>query len=105
MSRKRGSIAVVGAAESDLGLVAPDMSPTDLMVQATLRALDDCGLKLSDVDAIFGSHSQSRMSMLQLAEYLRIKPRYYDSTIVGGSSFMAHIAHAQTAIENGVDIG
>ena len=101
MSRKRGSVAVVGAAESDLGLVAPEMSPTDLMAQATLRALDDCGLKLSDVDAIFGSHSQSRMSMLQLAEYLRIKPRYYDSTIVGGSSFMAHLAHAQTAIENG----
>jgi acetyl-CoA acetyltransferase len=101
MSRKRGSVAVVGAAESDLGLVAPEMSPTDLMAQATLRALDDCGLKVSDIDAVFASHSQSRMGVLQLCEYLRIKPRYYDSTIVGGSSFMAHLAHAQTAIENG----
>ena len=49
--RKRGSVAVVGAAESDLGLVAPHTSPVDLMAQATLRALDDAGLKLSDVDS------------------------------------------------------
>ena len=42
MSRKRGSVAVVGVAESDLGLVAPHTSPVDLMAQATMRALDDC---------------------------------------------------------------
>ncbi|HKA43650.1 MAG TPA: acetyl-CoA acetyltransferase [Burkholderiales bacterium] len=101
MSRKRGSVAVVGAAESDLGLVAPDTSPTDLMAQATLRALDDCGLRLSDVDCVFATHSQSRMAVLELCEYLRINPRYYDSTTIGGSSFMSHLAHAQSAIENG----
>ncbi len=101
MSRKRGSVAVVGAAESDLGQVAPDTSPTDLMAQATLRALADCGLKLSDVDGVFATHSQSRMAVLQLCEYLRIKPRYFDSTTIGGSSFMSHLAHAQSAIENG----
>ena len=64
MSRKRGSVAVVGAAESDLGLVAPDTSPTDLMAQATYRALDDCGLKLADIDCVFATHSQSRMAAL-----------------------------------------
>jgi acetyl-CoA acetyltransferase len=101
MSRKRGSVAVVGAAESDLGLVAPEMSPTDLMAQATFRALDDCGLKVSEVDCVFATHSQSRMAVLQLCEYLRIKPRYFDSTTIGGSSFMSHLAHAQSAIENG----
>ncbi|MCC7485597.1 MAG: thiolase [Burkholderiales bacterium] len=101
MSRKRGGVAVVGAAESDLGLVAPEMSPTDLMAQATVRALEDCGLKLADVDCLFATHSQSRMAVLQLAEYLRIKPRWFDSTTIGGSSFMSHLAHAQTAIENG----
>jgi acetyl-CoA acetyltransferase len=101
MSRKRGSVAVVGAAESDLGQVAPDTSPTDLMVQATLRALDDCGLKLKDIDCVIAAHAQSRMATLQLCEYLRIKPRYMDSTTIGGSSFMSHLAHAQSAIENG----
>jgi len=99
---KRGSVAVVGVAESDLGQVAPDVSPTDLMAQATQRALADCGLKLSEIDAVLCAHTQSRMSALQLCEYLRIKPRYFDTTQIGGSSFLSHLAHAQAAIEHGL---
>ena len=38
---RKGSVAVVGAAESDLGLVAPNTSPVDLMAQGTMRALED----------------------------------------------------------------
>ena len=101
-TRKRGSIAVVGAAESDLGLVAPHTSPIDLMAQATMRALDDCGLKLADVDGLFVAATQVRMGPMTLAEYLRIKPKYFDGTIIGGSSFMSHVTHAQMAIEAGL---
>ena len=99
---QRGSVAVVGAAESDLGQVAPHTSPVDMMAQATRRALDDCGLKLSDIDGIFSATSQVRLSPLALAEYLRMKPRYFDGTIIGGSSFMSHVAHAQGAIQAGL---
>jgi len=99
---KRGSVAVVGAAESDLGQVAPHTSPLDMMAQATMRALDDCGLKLSDIDGIFSATSQVRLSPLALAEYLRLKPNYFDGTIIGGSSFMSHVAHAQGAIQAGL---
>jgi acetyl-CoA acetyltransferase len=99
---QRGSVAVVGAAESDLGQVAPHTSPIDMMAQATLRALDDCGLKLSDIDGIFSATSQVRLSPLALAEYLRLKPDYFDGTIIGGSSFMSHVAHAQGAIQAGL---
>ncbi len=98
----KGSVAVVGAAESDLGLVAPNTSPVDLMAQGTMRALDDAGLKLSDVDAVFAAATQSRFAPMALSEYLRIKPRYFDGTIIGGSSFMTHVAHAQAAIEHGL---
>jgi len=101
-SPKRGSVAVVGAAESDLGQVAPHTSPLDLMAQATRRALDDCGLKLADVDGLFVAASQVRFGPMSLAEYLRIKPKYFDGTIIGGSSFMSHLAHAQAAIEAGL---
>jgi acetyl-CoA acetyltransferase len=100
--RKRGSVAVVGAAESDLGLVAPHTSPVDLMAQATLRALDDAGLKLSDVDGLFVAATQVRMGPMALAEYLGVKPKYFDGTIIGGSSFMSHVTHAQAAIEAGL---
>ena len=101
-ARQRGSVAVVGAAESDLGLVAPHTSPVDLMAQATMRALDDCGLKLADVDGLFVAATQVRMGPMALAEYLRVKPKYFDGTIIGGSSFMSHVTHAQAAIEAGL---
>ena len=102
MSLKRGSVAVVGAAESDLGQVAPNTSPVDLMAQATLRALDDCGLKLSDVDGVLSAATQVRTAPMTLSEYLGIKPRCFDGTAIGGSSFMSHVAHAQLAIEHGL---
>ena len=40
---KRGSAAIVGVAESDLGQVAEGMSVFDLMGQGIGRALDDAG--------------------------------------------------------------
>lgn len=98
----RGSVAVVATAESDLGLVPPNMSIYDLMAQATHRALNECGLKLSDIDGVFGAAAQSRMLAMALSEYLQIHPRYFDSTQIGGSSFMAHITHAMGAIEAGL---
>ena len=99
---QRGSVAAVGAAESDLGQVAPGTSPRDLMAQATIRALEDCGLALKDVDGLFVAATQVRMGPLALAEYLGIKPKYFDGTQVGGSSFMSHVAHAQAAIQLGL---
>lgn len=99
---QRGSVAVVGAAESDLGQVAPNTSPLDLMAQGTMHALEDCGLKLGDVDALFVAATQVRMGPMALAEYLRIKPRYFDGTQIGGSSFMSHVAHAHAAIQLGL---
>ncbi|WP_028601448.1 thiolase [Ottowia thiooxydans] len=99
---KRGSCAIVGVAESDLGEVAQGMSPLDLMAQGIHRALDDCGLNLRDVDGLFGAATQSRMVTLALREYLGIDPRHGDSTYLGGSSFMTHVAHAQAAIEAGL---
>ena len=102
MSKIRGNAAIVGTAESDLGAVAPDMSPIDLMAQGTVRALEDCGLSLKDVDGIMVAASQSRMAALSLCEYLGVNPKVFDSTQVGGSSFMAHLTHAQAAIEAGL---
>jgi acetyl-CoA acetyltransferase len=98
---KRGSAAIVGVAESDLGRVAEGMSPIDLMAQGVTRALADCGLTLKDVDGLFAATTQSRMSVLALAEYLRLDPAFIESTIVGGSSFEYHVAHAMEAIAVG----
>lgn len=98
----RGSVAIVAVAESDLGLAAPHTTPLDLMAQATLRALDECGLALSEVDAIFSASTTQSMVTVGLAEYLGLEPRYSDSTRIGGSSFLAHLAHAQAALQSGM---
>ncbi len=102
MTALRGHAAVVGVAESDLGVVGPHMTPVDLMAQATMRALDDCGLKLSDIDGVFAASAQVRFGPMMLAEYLGLNPRYVDGTQIGGSSFMSHLAHAVAAIELGL---
>ena len=82
--------------------MAADVSPFDMMAQATVRALDDCGLKLSDIDAVFAGSTSYRMVTLNLCEYLGIQPRYTDSTQVGGSSFVAYLNHIQGAIAAGL---
>ena len=99
---RRGSAAIVGVAESDLGQVADGLSVIDLMAQGTKRALDDCGLSLKEVDGLFSATAQSRLSVLALAEYLGINPIFLGSTIVGGSSFEYHVAHAMGVIALGL---
>src|ERR1700677_3345316 len=66
------------------------------------RALADCGLKLKDVDGLFCATTQARTSAMSLCEYLRLPAAYTDSTIVGGSSFEVHVAHAQAALAAGL---
>src|ERR1700730_14139575 len=73
---RRGGAAIVGAAESDLGKVADEMSPLDLMAQGRQRALADRAASLKDVDGLFCPPAQARLSVLALAEYLGIQPKY-----------------------------
>ena len=98
----RGSVAVVGAAESDLGRVADHMTPVDLMAQAVTRALAEAGLTLKEVDGLFATSSQVRMGPLALSEYLGLRPRYFEGPNIGGSSFQSYVAHAHAAIEAGL---
>ena len=94
------TIAIAGAAESDLGKV-PGLTALELQAQAARRALLDAGLGLNDVDGVF-AHTDDRFSSLQLTEYLGIRPGYVDSTNVGGMSNLLHIRHAMAAIEAGM---
>jgi len=99
---QRGGAAIVGATESDLGQVAEGLNPIDLMAQGIARAVEDAGLRLRDIDGLLCAATQARTSGLSLSEYLGISPRYIDTTILGGSSFMFHVAHAVAAIQLGL---
>jgi acetyl-CoA acetyltransferase len=96
--RLRGSVAIVGVAESDEMGKLPHKSALQLHMEATRNALDDAGLQKSDVDAVFTS---GRNMAADLPEYLGIRPRFVGGTQVGGCSFILHVEHALAAINAG----
>lgn len=78
-----------------------DGSLRALEVAMIREALDDAGLVVSDVDAVFSCTGGTMMPSLELAEYLGIRPSWTDSTQTGGSSFEVHVEHAAAAIALG----
>lgn len=89
--------AVVGAAEtSRLGIIA-DMSALELNVDASVRAIQDSGLDIAEIDGI----ASTGESTLRIAEALGIRPRWIDNTLIGGCSYFLHLRHAIAAIETG----
>lgn len=97
----RGSTAVVGVAESDLGEVGPGRFAVELAAQAAVRALREAGLRTKDVDGLFSVFNNRLLPTLDIGEYLGIDPAYTDSTMIGGSAFLAQVHHAAVALTAG----
>lgn len=95
------NVAIVGVAESDLGLT-PHLNAADLMAQASVRALAEAGLNKNDVDGLFSASAYYYMPTMTLGEYMGIVPKFTDATSVGGASFVSHVAHAAAAISLGL---
>jgi acetyl-CoA acetyltransferase len=98
----RGSTAIVGVAESELGEVGPGRTSLDLIGEATALALEDAGLEKGEIDGIFCHSAFFQMPPLAVAQYLGIRPRHLDSTAIGGSSFVSYLRHATAAISAGM---
>jgi acetyl-CoA acetyltransferase len=101
MADLRGEAAVVGVAESDLGQVEPGVTALDLAAQAATRALDDAGLTTRDVDGIFSVVNGKLLHTVDVGEYLGVRPRFTDSTMIGGSAFVSMLHHAALALSAG----
>jgi len=97
-----GAVAIAGAFEHPTRF-APDKSEWQLMAESARGALADCGLRLSDVDGLLAAGmGMGPMGIVQLAEYLNLHPSFLDGSNIGGSSFVAHVAHAAAAIQAGL---
>ncbi len=95
---KRGSIAIVGAAETtELGRI-PGLSQLQLHADAALNCMQDAGISMADIDGV----ACAGESPTSVAHYLGIQPNWVDSTSVGGCSFMLHVRHAAAAINDGL---
>mgnify|MGYP003707209109 FL=1 len=95
-----GKIAIVGVGESDIGKV-PGMTGLGLNAQAAKRALENAGLKVSDIDGVLTAYSFTEPYFMLgsvLCEYLGLKPRYNASVVVGGGSPAVMLKHAAEAI-------
>lgn len=97
----RGRTAVVGIGAAGNG-EAPGRTAMELLGEASLAAIADAGLQLGDIDGVFAATSTHAFPTLSVAEYLGLRPRYFDGTNVGGSSFEAHLLHAALALDAGL---
>lgn len=98
--------SIVGAYESPRRQ-APRLHPFALQMECISGALADAGLSLSDVDGLCvaaGDWAEGGgvSSLTEFAEYAGIKPTYFDSTDVGGCSYIVHAGHAAAAIAAGL---
>ena len=94
MASVRGSVAIVGAAETERIGVVPDVSALEMHAEAARRAVADAGMTLSDVDGV----AAAGISPITVAHNLGITPNYVDATAIGGCSFLVHVRHAAAAI-------
>ena len=104
MDSLRGKVAIVGAAETEVGKV-PHFGATALCVDAARRAMNDAGISKDQVDGLVTCNSMAEPYMYHaevIAEYLQIFPRYCVSANAGGGTTLSSLHHAATAIANGV---
>ena len=104
MASLRGKTALVGSAETRVGKI-PDMGPTELCVDAALRALADAGIGKDRIDGLVTCNSFARPHLYHaemIAEYMQIFPRYCVTTAAGGGTTLSALQNAALAIINGI---
>jgi len=104
MESLRGKVAIVGAADTEVGVV-PHLSATQLYVQAAKLALEDAGLTKEHVDGLITCNSFVEPYLYHaemIAEYLQIFPRYCLNVATGGGTTLAIMHHAASAIATGI---
>ncbi len=99
----KNRVAIVGVGESEIGRV-PHMSGLGLNAQAAKRALNDAGMKVSDIDGVLTAYSFTEPYFMLgsvICEYLGLKPRFNASVVAGGASPAVMLKHAAEAIASG----
>ena len=100
----RGKVALVGAADSQVGIV-PDLDANELCADAILLSLADAGIDKDQVDGLITCNSMSKPILYHaeaMAEYLQIFPRYCFAAGAGGGTTFSILHHAASAIVTGM---
>jgi acetyl-CoA acetyltransferase len=101
-----GQAAIAGAFESPRR-TASGVHPYAIHAEVIRGALEDAGLEIGDVDGFCTAASMppegaKDMDLGEIAEYVGLRPRWFDSTDIGGAAFIAQAGHAAAAIHAGL---
>ncbi|MEU6642678.1 acetyl-CoA acetyltransferase [Saccharomonospora sp. NPDC046836] len=94
-------ISILGTGLAGLGH-AGGRSEQEIIAEASHRAVSASGLQLADIDGLITCSITSPWWVIRIAEYLGIQPTFSDSTMFGGSSFIADLLTARLAISAGL---
>lgn len=100
LKKLRGSAAIAGVATFGCG-EANGFTEMELLARSARLAVADAGLKMSDIDGLCTASVGSTMWAMPVIEYLGIRPGFINNTMLGGSSFVAHLLPAMLALQSG----
>lgn len=96
----RGSVAIVGVGQAGCG-EAGGRTEMEILAEASRLAIEDASLTLDQIDGIATASSSSAMWGLSVVEYMGLRPRFLDTTMIGGSSFVSHMLPSMLALATG----
>ncbi len=96
----RGKAYIAGAYEHPRRDI-PDRTLTQIHAEVALGAIADAGLTVDDVDGVLCDSSMPGFGPLSFVDYMGMRCSFVDSTETGGSSYIAHVGHAASAIAAG----
>jgi len=96
----RGKCAIAGLATFGVG-EAPGFTSMELTARAASLAVEEAGLRIDAIDALFICQPDDFFAGLSFAEYLGLSPRFTDNNRTGGSAFMSHMITAIMMLEAG----
>jgi acetyl-CoA acetyltransferase len=96
-------VAIVGVGESKVGRV-PDRSALQLQTDAASAAVEDAGLRWSDIDGLITTPMRMEQSGLPcgvVADYMGLRPSYLSTLDLAGATGAAMIHHAALMVATG----
>jgi acetyl-CoA acetyltransferase len=100
---KKNKIVIAGVGETEQGKI-PDRSSFHFLSQASKLAIEDAGIKKSDVDGLVTAFSlveHTFMHCTTFADYFGMKPKFFSSVAIGGATAVWMVAEAAMAIASG----
>jgi len=100
---KKNKIVIAGIGETEQGKI-PDKSSFHFLSLASKLAIEDAGIKKSDVDGLVTAFSlveHTFMHCTTFADYFGMRPRFFSSVAVGGATAVWMAAEAAMAIASG----